>query len=59
MSYHESIVDIDECGDGSSDCSNGCINTPGGFYCDCDPGYKMIFNNCEGRQKFIFIFNRT
>ncbi|XP_028737671.1 complement component C1q receptor [Peromyscus leucopus] len=31
-------VDIDECQD--SPCAQGCINTPGGFQCECWVGYQ-------------------
>ncbi|XP_078660137.1 uncharacterized protein LOC144904866 [Branchiostoma floridae x Branchiostoma belcheri] len=34
-------TDIDECVDGSHQCSDNtvCVNTEGGYWCDCLPGY--------------------
>lgn len=35
--------DINECADGSADCIPGstkCVNLPGGYRCDCLPGYQ-------------------
>lgn len=36
-----SISDIDECDDGSFNCSDGCVNTPGGAHCTCLDGYEL------------------
>lgn len=34
-------ADVDECADGRERCAPGvCINTEGGFQCDCDVGYE-------------------
>ena len=36
-------VDIDECTQGTHDCSQGqrCINRPGSFICNCPEGYRL------------------
>lgn len=35
-------MDVDECLSFAGLCNHGkCRNTPGGFTCDCDPGYEM------------------
>ena len=33
--------DIDECSDGTDDCSETCINTVGSFACGCNSGYVL------------------
>ena len=35
------VVDIDECTTHGA-CSQLCENFPGGFKCDCYPGYKKV-----------------
>ncbi|KAF6087537.1 CD93 molecule [Phyllostomus discolor] len=37
-STQQNCVDLDECQD--SPCSQECINTPGGFHCECWVGYE-------------------
>jgi hypothetical protein len=39
----------DECKDNNGGCSQRCVDTPGGYYCDCLPGYKLMDNRtCDG-----------
>ena len=33
-------IDIDECTQGTSGCSQGCRNTDGSFICTCNEGYQ-------------------
>ena len=44
--------DINECTDGSSGCSQKCINIPGSFICDCHKGYQLSIDQktCEGKK---------
>lgn len=35
------IVDIDECKDATADCDHNCINTDGGYNCECEIGYAL------------------
>lgn len=35
------IADIDECAEGTSGCSNFCVNDPGSFHCDCPLGFEL------------------
>ncbi|XP_061182283.1 mucin-like protein [Saccostrea echinata] len=41
--------DVDECTSGNHDCPQLCINTVGGFNCDCEFGYDLSNDrrNCE------------
>ncbi|XP_069673416.1 low-density lipoprotein receptor isoform X3 [Periplaneta americana] len=34
----------DECKENNGGCSQRCVDTPGGYYCDCLPGYKLMDN---------------
>ncbi|XP_077184565.1 EGF-containing fibulin-like extracellular matrix protein 2 isoform X2 [Paroedura picta] len=45
---HGSCVDTDECEYDLHDCqpSQQCINTPGGFHCQCPDGYRKISTEC-------------
>lgn len=37
----DACEDVDECAEGGERCAPGvCINTDGGFACDCDAGYE-------------------
>ena len=42
--------DIDECGEGVSECSSsgGCVNTAGAYKCYCLPGYDGDGFTCSG-----------
>lgn len=38
-----------ECLVNNGGCSQKCVDTPAGYYCDCEPGYKLTDNKtCEG-----------
>ena len=43
-------TDVDECAEGTHNCSNLCVNTPGGFQCGCPVGYQLSKSGltCEG-----------
>ena len=45
-----SLVDIDECTDGTDNCTDGCVNTEGSYYCTCSEGYELMDGNntCVG-----------
>ncbi|XP_044304676.1 EGF-containing fibulin-like extracellular matrix protein 2 isoform X1 [Varanus komodoensis] len=45
---HGPCVDTDECEYDLHDCqpSQQCINTPGGFHCQCPDGYRKIGTEC-------------
>lgn len=34
----------DECKDNNGGCSQKCVDTPAGYYCDCEKGYKLVDN---------------
>lgn len=44
------VPDVDECEYDLHDCqpSQQCINTPGGFHCQCPDGYRKIGTECVG-----------
>jgi len=50
--HSSSTIDIDECANSSSNvCTQQCVNTAGGYQCDCYDGYRPLdVNNtqCEG-----------
>lgn len=33
-----------ECNDKNGGCSQKCVDTPAGYYCDCQTGYKLVDN---------------
>ncbi|XP_028982682.1 collagen and calcium-binding EGF domain-containing protein 1 [Diachasma alloeum] len=38
-------VDIDECAEGTHDCEQICVNTPGDFICKCREGFSLHEDN--------------
>ena len=49
-SQSSSFQDIDECTRGTEECSHGCANTEGSYYCTCADGYELSGDNktCVG-----------
>ena len=47
-----SCVDINECGQGTHNCEQLCINTVGSFVCNCRSGYRLSSDGrtCSGRM---------
>ena len=35
------FADLDECLTHNHKCSHTCHNTPGSYYCDCPPGFRL------------------
>ena len=61
INIHEYIsifLDIDECSDGTDDCSQTCLNTDGSFTCECTSGYTLDDDgtSCNGMYKLIVLF---
>ena len=48
-------LDIDECLNSNGGCSQKCVNTPGAFYCECNPGYNLGVDktSCIGESAFL------
>ena len=45
----EYLLDLNECEDGTHNCSDICVNSDGGFECDCSPGFTLVNSTaCEG-----------
>ena len=36
------FIDINECGEGTSGCTQNCTNTVGSFHCSCEDGYMLL-----------------
>ena len=54
-----SILDIDECSQGTAGCNQGCNNTEGSFICTCNEGFRLHHNNltfCVGMYMLICYF---
>lgn len=49
-----SVLDRDECSDGTSECSLNaeCTNTVGSYNCTCNEGYVGDGRNCTGDKPF-------
>lgn len=45
------VLDINECSSNNGECSVTCVNTPGGYYCECPIGYNVDTSGfgCEGQ----------
>ena len=49
------LPDIDECSDGTQNCSQTCTNTPGSFICGCYNSGFLLDNDgftCNGMYKY-------
>lgn len=44
-SIYDRQIDIDECSETSSSCSQVCINTEGSFICECHTGFELGNDN--------------
>ena len=44
-------IDHDECSKNAHECEHICHNSHGTFYCSCNTGYRLAYNNktCDGR----------
>ena len=52
------IVDKDECVSLNETCLDEnahCVNSPGNFSCQCDPGFTGDGYNCTG-QLYLFVY---
>ena len=49
-------LDIDECSDGTDDCTQTCTNTDGSFICGCNSGYLLNTDGftCNGKHKPVY-----
>ena len=44
-------ADIDECALEDDECEQECVNTVGGYQCDCVSGYALSgFSDCNGES---------
>ena len=52
-------ADINECLRFNGRCSHKCVNTPGGYHCECRAGYILRPNrrDCRGKQTLIIILH--
>ena len=53
-----SLSDINECTKGTENCTDGCVNTEGSYYCTCPGGYglKSDNNTCVGELMSKYLF---
>ena len=56
--YISNHLDIDECSDGTDDCTQTCTNTIGSFTCGCYSGYLLDTDgfSCNGEHKLLMLF---
>ena len=50
------MIDIDECSNGSHNCSDKCVNEIGSFHCECSPGELLSDDraSCKGKQFIVY-----
>ncbi|KAM9065293.1 thrombomodulin [Sarcophilus harrisii] len=41
-----SCVDVDDCAQETNPCPQKCVNKPGAFECECNPGFEMLDGEC-------------
>ena len=54
ISFASFFADIDECRIAFGVCGNGtCVNEPGTYGCDCDPGFEnhQLMQMCIGKYR--------
>lgn len=51
--YFAIIVDINECEAATADCDHICINTDGGYNCECEIGYALHDKDRRTCQKGV------
>ena len=46
--------DVDECEAGLHECQQLCVNTAGGFSCECNPGFELNDDGstCSGKINY-------
>ena len=50
--------DNNECNENNGGCSDGCVDTPGSYYCTCPKsGYTMLTDNSTCQGKFVMVCN--
>ena len=47
------LPDVNECAEGTNNCNQECMNTPGSYECSCRPGYTLDTNmrDCIGKGR--------
>ena len=55
------LLDIDECQQGISGCSQVCTNTIGSYKCSCNAGYQLTNDShtCIGLELFVVTICRS
>ena len=47
-------IDVNECDLNNGGCDDNCINTVGGYYCECREGHTLINGTlCIGNMDYI------
>ena len=56
---HSLCPDIDECIDGTNNCTQTCTNTEGGFNCGCNSGFVWDVDGvtCNGMYTDMSIYD--
>ncbi|NWY33471.1 MATN4 protein, partial [Pheucticus melanocephalus] len=55
--FQDKLCGVDMCMEREHGCQHSCVSTPGSFYCECNPGYRLNVDGktCSRKNPFYFL----